>query len=77
MWLRAWFDESVRCVGRFTRGARFRNRVWVGIQRLTCGERGLLIHARYFPKDPPARIFVCVPAWPGPFEIEIDRVATR
>jgi 2-iminobutanoate/2-iminopropanoate deaminase len=23
------------------------------------------IYARYFPKDPPARIFVCVPAWPG------------
>jgi 2-iminobutanoate/2-iminopropanoate deaminase len=34
------------------------------------------IYARYFPKDPPARIFVCVPAWPGPFDIEIDCVAT-
>jgi 2-iminobutanoate/2-iminopropanoate deaminase len=33
------------------------------------------IYARYFPKDPPARIFVCVPAWPGPFDIEIDCVA--
>jgi 2-iminobutanoate/2-iminopropanoate deaminase len=30
--------------------------------------------ARY-PKKPPARIFVCVPAWPGPFDIEIDCVA--
>jgi hypothetical protein len=28
------------------------------------------IYARYFPKDPPARIFTCVPAWPGPFDIE-------
>jgi 2-iminobutanoate/2-iminopropanoate deaminase len=33
------------------------------------------IYARHFPKDPPARIFVCVPAWPGHFEIEIDCVA--
>jgi 2-iminobutanoate/2-iminopropanoate deaminase len=35
------------------------------------------VYARYFPKDPPARIFVCVPAWPGPFEVEIDCVAVR
>ncbi|MFS2036056.1 RidA family protein [Polaromonas sp. CT11-55] len=34
-----------------------------------------VIYARYFPKDPPARIFVCVPAWPGNFDIEIDCVA--
>ncbi|MHB1205964.1 MAG: RidA family protein [Rhodospirillaceae bacterium] len=34
------------------------------------------IYARYFPKDPPARIFVCVPAWPGSFDIEIDCIAT-
>jgi 2-iminobutanoate/2-iminopropanoate deaminase len=34
------------------------------------------IYARYFPKNPPARVFVCVPAWPGPFDIEIDCVAT-
>jgi 2-iminobutanoate/2-iminopropanoate deaminase len=34
------------------------------------------IYARYFPKDPPARIFICVPAWPGPFDIEIDCIAT-
>ena len=33
------------------------------------------IYARYFPKDPPARIFVCVPAWPGQFDIEMDCVA--
>ena len=35
------------------------------------------IYARYFPKDPPARIFVCVPAWFGPFDIEIDCIAAR
>jgi 2-iminobutanoate/2-iminopropanoate deaminase len=35
------------------------------------------VYARYFPKNPPARIFVCVPAWPGLFDIEIDCVATR
>ena len=33
------------------------------------------VYARYFPADPPARIFICVPAWPGPFDIEIDCVA--
>jgi 2-iminobutanoate/2-iminopropanoate deaminase len=33
------------------------------------------VYARYFPKDPPARIFVNVPAWPGPFDIEIDCIA--
>jgi 2-iminobutanoate/2-iminopropanoate deaminase len=33
------------------------------------------IYSRYFPKDPPARIFVNVPAWPGQFDIEIDCVA--
>ena len=33
------------------------------------------IYARYFPTDPPARIFVCVPAWPGHFDIEMDCIA--
>jgi 2-iminobutanoate/2-iminopropanoate deaminase len=33
------------------------------------------IYARYFPTDPPARVFVNVPAWPGHFDIEIDCVA--
>jgi 2-iminobutanoate/2-iminopropanoate deaminase len=33
------------------------------------------IYARYFPVNPPARIFVCVPEWPGRFDIEIDCVA--
>jgi 2-iminobutanoate/2-iminopropanoate deaminase len=33
------------------------------------------IYARYFPDDPPARIFVCIPEWTGPFDIEIDCVA--
>lgn len=35
------------------------------------------VYARYFPKNPPARVFVCVVAWPGPFDIEIDCVAVR
>ena len=35
------------------------------------------VYARYFPADPPARIFVCVPAWPGHFDIEIDCIAVR
>ncbi|MDX3806003.1 RidA family protein [Bosea thiooxidans] len=33
------------------------------------------VYARYFPKDPPARIFLCVPDWFGPFDIEIDCIA--
>jgi 2-iminobutanoate/2-iminopropanoate deaminase len=35
------------------------------------------IYARYFPKDPPARTFICVPIWFAPFDIEIDCIATR
>ena len=34
------------------------------------------VYRRFFPKDPPARIFVNVPAWPGRFDIEIDCIAT-
>jgi 2-iminobutanoate/2-iminopropanoate deaminase len=34
------------------------------------------IYTRYFPTDPPARIFVNVPAWAGVFDIEIDCIAT-
>jgi len=33
------------------------------------------IYRTYFPIDPPARVFVNVPAWPGAFDIEIDCVA--
>lgn len=33
------------------------------------------VYRRVFPKDPPARIFVNVPAWPGHFDIEIDCIA--
>jgi 2-iminobutanoate/2-iminopropanoate deaminase len=33
------------------------------------------IYARYFPEDPLAHIFVCVPEWTGPLDIEIDCVA--
>jgi len=32
-------------------------------------------YEKYFPVDPPARIFLCVAGWPGPFNIEIDCVA--
>lgn len=32
-------------------------------------------YARYFPVESPARIFLHVPSWPGPFNIEIDCVA--
>ena len=33
------------------------------------------VYRRYFPQNPPARIFVCIPEWTGPFDIEIDCVA--
>ena len=32
-------------------------------------------YARYFPVESPARIFLCVPCFPGPMDIEIDCVA--
>jgi 2-iminobutanoate/2-iminopropanoate deaminase len=34
------------------------------------------IYSRYFPTEAPARIFLHVPSWPGPFDVEIDCVAT-
>jgi 2-iminobutanoate/2-iminopropanoate deaminase len=34
------------------------------------------VYTRFFPGVPPARIFICVVAWAGPFDIEIDCVAT-
>jgi 2-iminobutanoate/2-iminopropanoate deaminase len=33
------------------------------------------VYVRFFSKDPPARIFINVPAWPGTFDIEIDCIA--
>jgi 2-iminobutanoate/2-iminopropanoate deaminase len=33
------------------------------------------VYARYFPNESPARIFMHVAGWPGPFDIEIDGVA--
>lgn len=33
------------------------------------------VYRRYFPKDPPARIFINVPAWNGGFDIEVNCVA--
>jgi 2-iminobutanoate/2-iminopropanoate deaminase len=34
------------------------------------------VYARYFPSDPPARSFICVLPWHGPFDVEIDCVAS-
>ena len=31
------------------------------------------VYRQFFPKDPPARIFINVPAWNGGFDIEVDR----
>jgi 2-iminobutanoate/2-iminopropanoate deaminase len=35
------------------------------------------VYGRYFPDTSPARVFMHVPSWPGPFDIEIDCVAVR
>lgn len=33
------------------------------------------VYARYFPSEPPARSFICVRAWHGPFDVEMDCIA--
>ena len=33
------------------------------------------VFARYFPSGSPARIFLCVGAFPGPFDLEVDCIA--
>jgi 2-iminobutanoate/2-iminopropanoate deaminase len=33
------------------------------------------VYRRYFPENPPARIFINVPAWFGGFDIEVDCIA--
>jgi 2-iminobutanoate/2-iminopropanoate deaminase len=33
------------------------------------------VYEHYFPSESPARIFVQVPSWPGPFDVEVDCVA--
>jgi 2-iminobutanoate/2-iminopropanoate deaminase len=35
------------------------------------------VYVRFFPADAPVRIFLHVPSWPGPFDIEVDCVAVR
>jgi len=34
------------------------------------------VYDRYFPKDAPSRIFMFIHSWPGPFDLEMDCVAT-
>jgi 2-iminobutanoate/2-iminopropanoate deaminase len=33
------------------------------------------VYERYFPTESPARIFLHVPSWPGPFDVEVDCIA--
>jgi 2-iminobutanoate/2-iminopropanoate deaminase len=33
------------------------------------------VYARYFATDPPARGFIVVAGWHGPFDVEIDCIA--
>jgi 2-iminobutanoate/2-iminopropanoate deaminase len=34
------------------------------------------VYARYFGDLSPARIFIHVPSWPGPFDVEVDCIAS-
>lgn len=34
------------------------------------------VYARYFSSDPPARSFVFVAGWHGPFDVEVDCIAS-
>ena len=34
------------------------------------------VYDRFFPKDAPSRIFMFIHSWPGPFDLEVDCVAT-
>ena len=45
------------------------------IDRFDPGKAFNEVYKRYFPKNPPARIFFCVPEWTGPFDVEVDCVA--
>ena len=33
------------------------------------------VYEKYFPRDPPARSFICVLSWHGPSDVEIDCIA--
>ena len=33
------------------------------------------VYERYFATESPARIFLHVPSWPGPFDVEVDCIA--
>jgi 2-iminobutanoate/2-iminopropanoate deaminase len=35
------------------------------------------VYKRFFPRNPPARIFFCVPEWTGPFDLEVECIALR
>ena len=54
-----------------------KNVLWVNPYMSVSGQYDVMgkVYARYFPKDPPARGFVCVLPWHGPFDVEIDCVA--
>ncbi len=60
-----------------TAGSSLRNVLKCNVYRTSVEKFAVVneIYTRYFPEDPPARIFVCVPAWPGNFDIEVDCVA--
>ena|SRR2546425_11622856 len=60
-----------------TAGSSLENVLKCNVYRTSVGKFAAVnaIYARYFPKHPPARIFVNVPAWPGHFDIEIDCIA--
>ena len=76
-------QQAERCLEELRRHLRR----WIRPRARLEGERTLCsperfkafneVSKRYFPKNPPARIFFCVPVWTGPFDIEIECIAVR
>jgi endoribonuclease L-PSP len=71
---RRWNKRKVDFVGHLIGAMRSISSHW-RTQSKSPDEAVNAIYSRYFPKHPPARIFVNVPAWPGHFDIEIDCIA--
>ena len=66
-------DEALPGHGRVIAGERAQmQRVLHVCREIRRRQRRLL---QVLPENPPARIFVNVPAWPGHFDIEIDCIA--
>lgn len=70
-------DQMKHCLE--TAGASMKDVVKLTVYCTTPAEFATVnkVYTRYFPTDPPARMFCVVPTWPGPFDIEMDCIAIR